>query len=147
MFDSSKGYTIDTSRMGVVKVSEGLDNILKVVGTRISRNNPLLFEVDLGFAVDLGVVSIERATIRLNMSDPTALPELTAFAASIDIPGVLNGRGYLKLDSGGGFSGQIDLTLVPIQLRVAAGIQIKSIDTNTGHPVHATGIIVHISIL
>ena len=49
------------------------------------RNNPLIFEIDLGFAVDLGVVTIDRARVRLRFEPPGAL-ELTAFGASIDIP-------------------------------------------------------------
>ena len=58
-FDSSKGYTIDVSKPGAIQVHDPFDKILKILGARLSRNNPFYVEVDLGFAVDLGVVSIE----------------------------------------------------------------------------------------
>ena len=59
-FDASKGYTIDASKPGAIQVADPFGQILKILGARIARNNPLLFEVDLGFAIDLGVISIER---------------------------------------------------------------------------------------
>ena len=39
---------------------------------------------------------IERARVRLRF-DPVQPPELTAFAAGVDIPGALRGRGYMEL--------------------------------------------------
>ena len=142
MFDSSKGFTIDVSKPGAIKVGGGLDSILKILGARIARNNPLLFEVDLGFAIDLGVVSIERARVRMRL-DPPGDPELTAFAASVDIPGALKGRGYMEINANE-FKGQLDLTLVPVQIRVAAGLGVASIPANQGGP--GTGVIVTLEV-
>jgi hypothetical protein len=136
VFDASKGYTVDVSRPGAIQVASPLDQILKILGARIARNNPLLFEIDLGFAIDLGVVSIERARVRLHM-DPPAAPELTAFAASINIPGALKGRGYLEMGSRmvdghevSEIKGQIDVTIIPVQVRIAAGLGVAHIDPN-----------------
>ena len=142
MFDSSKGFTIDVSKPGAIQVGGGLDNILKILGARIARNNPLLFEVDLGFAIDLGVVSIERARVRMRL-DPPGDPELTAFAASVDIPGALKGRGYMEINANE-FKGQLDLTLVPVQIRVAAGLGVASISADKGGP--GTGVIVTLEV-
>jgi hypothetical protein len=142
MFDSSKGFTIDVSKPGAIQVGGGLDSILKILGARIARNNPLLFEVDLGFAIDLGVVSIERSRVRMQL-DPTGDPELTAFAASVDIPGALKGRGYLEINANE-FKGQLDLTLVPVQIRVAAGLGVASIPAEKGGP--GTGVIVTLEV-
>lgn len=134
VFDASKGYTIDVSRPGAIQVASPLDQILKILGARIARNNPLLFEIDLGFAIDLGVVSIERARVRLHL-DPPAPPELTAFAASINIPGAVKGRGYMEMGSKvvdghnvSEINGQIDVTLIPVQVRIAAGVGVAHID-------------------
>ena len=134
VFDASRGYTIDVSRPGAIQVASPLDQILKILGARIARNNPLLFEIDLGFAIDLGVVSIERARVRLHL-DPPAPPELTAFAASINIPGAIKGRGYLEMGSKvvdghdvSEIKGQIDVTILPVQLRIAAGLGVAHID-------------------
>jgi large repetitive protein len=146
VFDASKGYTIDVSRPGAIQVASPLDQILKILGARIARNNPLLFEIDLGFAIDLGVVSIERARVRLHM-DPPGPPELTAFAASINIPEAVKGRGYLEMSSkvvdGHNVSeikGQLDLTLIPVQVRIAAGVGIAHIDPDQ------TGVIVTLDV-
>lgn len=141
VFDASKGYTIDVSRPGAITVAPPLDQILTVLGARIARNNPLIFEIDLGFAVDLGVVSIERARVRLKF-DPVSAPELTAFAASIDIPGALRGRGYMEMNENE-IKGQLDLTLVPVQVRIAAGVGIANINENGRK---ATGVIVTLEV-
>ncbi|PYP78252.1 MAG: hypothetical protein DMD35_12025 [Gemmatimonadetes bacterium] len=126
VFDASKGYTIDVSKPGAITVASPLDQILTILGARIARNNPLVFEIDLGFAVDLGVVTIERARVRLKF-DPLGVPELTAFAAGVDIPGALQGRGYMEMNENE-IKGQIDLTIVPVQVRIAAGVGVANIN-------------------
>jgi large repetitive protein len=140
-FDSSKGYTIDVSKPGAIQVHDPFDKILKILGARLARNNPFLVELDLGFAIDLGVVSIERARVRLNLN-PGGPPELTAFAASVDIPGALRGRGSIEMgnDSHGDFqlAGSLDLTIVPVEVRIAATLQIAQISAANGGP--ATGV-------
>lgn len=141
VFDASKGYTIDVSRPGAITVASPLDQILTILGARIARNNPLIFEIDLGFAVDLGVVSIDRARVRLRF-DPLGPPELTAFGASVDIPGALKGRGYMELNEHE-IKGGLDLTLVPIQVRIAAGVGVANIDDNGRK---ATGVIVSLEV-
>ncbi|MCC6589313.1 MAG: hypothetical protein IT168_21625 [Bryobacterales bacterium] len=141
VFDASKGYTIDVSRPGAITVASPLDQILTVLGARVARNNPLVFEVDLGFAVDLGVVSIERARVRLKF-DPLGPPELTAFAAGIDIPGAIKGRGYMEMNENE-IKGQIDVTIVPVQVRIAAGLGVANIDENGRK---ATGVIVTLEV-
>ena len=142
VFDASKGYTIDVSRPGAIRVADPLGQILQILGARIARNNPLLFELDLGFAIDLGVVSIERARVRMPL-DPVGPPELTAFAAGVDVPGALRGRGYLELNEIE-IKGQIDLTIVPVQVRIAAGVAVANIPPAQGGP--ATGVIVTLEV-
>lgn len=142
VFDASKGYTIDVARPGAIRVAEPLGQILQILGARIARNNPLVFEIDLGFAIDLGVVSIERARVRLRF-DPVQPPELTAFAAGVDIPGALRGRGYMELNEHE-IKGQIDLTIVPVQVRIAAGVGVANIPPAEGGP--ATGVIVTLEV-
>jgi large repetitive protein len=140
MFDSSKGYSIDLSGPGAVRVPDPIGQIIQVLGARIARTNPLTFEIDLGFAVDLGVVTIERARVRMPV-DPVGPPELTAFAASINVPGTIEGRGYMEINANPfEIKGQIDVSLVPIKLRIAAGIGIANIDAAQGGP--ATGVII-----
>jgi hypothetical protein len=144
VFDASKGYTIDVSKPGSIKVASPLDQILTILGARIARNNPFIFEIDLGFAVDLGVVTIERARVKLKFNDdgsPSA-PELTAFAASISVPGALEGRGYMEMNENE-IKGQIDLSIVPVSVRVAAGVGVANINEGGRK---ATGVIVALEV-
>ncbi|MEB3359851.1 MAG: hypothetical protein VKK04_24205 [Synechococcales bacterium] len=143
VFDASRGYTIDVARNGSLKVAEPFDQILRVLAARISRTNPMTFEVDVGMAVDLGVVSVERARVRVYLDEPRA-PELTALAAGIDIPGAIAGKGYLEIGDGV-IGGQIDLTIRPVNLRVAAAIEIAQISEEDGGP--ATGVYVGLNII
>lgn len=140
MFDASKGYSIDLSGPGAVRVPDPLGQIIQVLGARIARTNPLTFELDLGFAIDLGVVTIERARVRMPV-DPVGPPELTAFAASLSVPGTIEGRGYMEINSKPfEIKGQIDVSLVPLKLRLAAGIGVADISAADGGP--ATGVII-----
>ncbi len=146
-FDSSKGYTIDVSKPGAIQVHEPFDKILKILGARISRNNPFYVEVDLGIAIDLGVVSIDRARVRLNLS-PGGRPEITAFGASVNIPGALQGSGYAQVgtDAQGNsvIAGAMDLTITPINVRIAAMLEVAQIPAQNGGP--ATGIQVSLEV-
>lgn len=144
MFDASKGYTIDVSSPGTIRVPDPLGQILQVLGARVARTNPMIFEIDLGFAIDLGVVSIDRARVRIPL-DPVGPPELTALAASVDIPGALRGSGYMEINSNPfEIKGQIDLTLVPVNVRIAAGIGIANIAPADGGPATAVIIVLEV---
>lgn len=152
IFDSSRGYTIDLQSGGALKIAKPLGQILRVLGARLSRTNPLTFEIDIGLGVDLGVVSVDRASVRAYL-DGSHPPELTALAASVDIPGALVGSGYLQIgsatDSGGHtistIGGQLDLTLRPLSLRVAASVEVANIPADAGGP--ATGVYVGLNVV
>lgn len=151
VFDSSKGYTIGVDGPGGLQVNGPLSRILKVLAARVARQNPMTFEIDLGFSVDLGVISVDRARVRVPIH-PSGTPELTAMAASIDIPAVLRASGYLEIGStpgpNGGEIGEVrgglDLTLVPIKLRIKAEIAVANIPESEGGP--ATGVVVSIEV-
>lgn len=151
VFDSARGYTIDVASGGALKIADPLGQILRVLGARLSRTNPMTFEIDIGLGVDLGVVSIDRAGLRVYLDEPRA-PELTALAASVDIPGALVGSGYVQIgkvtNSQGQevavIGGQIDLTLRPLSLRIAAAVEIATIDDNGRQ---ATGVYVGLNVV
>lgn len=151
VFDSSKGYTISVDGPGGLQVADPLGRVLKVLAARLARQNPMTFEIDLGFSVDLGVISVDRARVRLPIHE-AGPPELTAMAATIDIPAVLRASGYLEIgstenDDGveiGEVRGGLDLTIVPIKLRIKAEIAVASIPADAGGP--ATGVVVSIEV-
>ncbi len=151
VFDASRGFTIDVARGGSIHVADPFSKFLKILAARLSRTNPLTFEVDIGCGVDLGVVSIDRARLRVYLEDPVRPPELTALGASIDVPGAIAGSGYLEIGPGdvpntSKISGQIDVTIRPISLRVAAAFEIQDVtDPNSGRS--ATAVYVGLNVV
>ena len=153
IFDSSRGYTIDVQGSGSLVVADPLGKILRILAARLSRTNPLTLEIDIGMSVDLGVVTVDRAGVRVYLDDPTRPPELTALGVSVDIAGALVGSGFVQLahstDPQGHpvatIGGQLDLTLRPIDLRVAAAVEIATITVEGGRT--ATGVYVGLDIV
>ncbi len=153
IFDSSRGYTIDVQGSGSLVVADPLGKILRILAARLSRTNPLTLEIDIGMSVDLGVVSVDRAGVRVYLDDPTRPPELTALGVSVDIAGALVGSGFVQMahstDPQGHpvatIGGQLDLTLRPIDLRVAAAVEIATITLPSGGT--ATGVYVGLDIV
>ena len=77
-------------------------------------------------------MAIERVRLRVYLEEPIRPPELTAFGASIDVPGAIAGRGYLEIGPGdqpgtSKIGGQIDVTIRPISLRVAAAFEMQTV--------------------
>ena len=130
VFDSSRGYTIDLAGGGGgLEIGDPLGQILRIAGARLSQSNPLTLEVDIALGVDLGVVSVDQASVRAYL-DGSRPPELTALAASVDIPGALLGSGYMRIGESNGqkvIGGQLDLTIRPVSVRVAAAVEIANI--------------------
>ena len=143
VFDSSKGYTLDMSKPGSLTVADPLGQFLRVDGAKVSRTNPMFFEVNLASAVDLGVVALERAGVRITFDDPPSV-ELTALGVGVDIPGVLAGSGYLQFGDTG-FAGRVDLTLVPLRLRIAAALSVQNIPEDAGGPATAVAVAIEVS--
>jgi large repetitive protein len=142
VFDSSKGYTLDVSKPGSLSVADPLGQVLKVDGAKISKSNPTFFEVQLASAVDLGVVALERCGVRVTFADPPTI-ELTALGVGVDIPGVLAGHGYMSFDETG-FAGRVDLTLVPLRLRLAASLAVRNIPEADGGPATAVAVAIEV---
>ena len=132
IFDTSKGYELDLADLGNLALPGRLGDLFSILGARIARLNPVTLEVDLGFKVDLGILSVDTFKIKWPIergSFPTILPS----GIGVDIPGTLTGNGSVEIirNSDGensGFSGSIDLSLVPVKLRIAASISIVKID-------------------
>lgn len=142
VFDAARGFTIDIAKGGGLKVADPLGRILRVAGARLSRTNPLTFEVDIALGADLGVVAIDRASFRAYLEEPPRF-ELTALAARVDIPGALIGSGYLEIKPAE-IAGQVDLTIRPLGLRVAAALGIAQVEEG---PRKATGVYVGLELL
>jgi hypothetical protein len=68
-----------------------------VAGTRAGSGSTWI-EVDLQFALDLGVIRITGCTLRVDFPAGSGLPgiEFRGFSAAITIPGTLEGSGMLS---------------------------------------------------
>lgn len=115
IFDPSRGYSLDIPAGSLTAVPP-LDNVLRILGVRVSRDNPTYLEVEVGLGLDLGLITIETVRVRARVDGPPLDLQLTKFGASIDIPNVLTGRGEVGMEPGG-FSGSFDVQIVPVKVR------------------------------
>ncbi len=129
-FDPTRGYDLDVPA-GALVAREPFGEILRALGFRVSRDNPAYLEVEVGIGVDLGIVDIDTVRVRVRL-DAVETPQITAFGATIDVPGVLHGSGYLSLPPGGGLEGAFDLTVVPLNIRAGAALKIAEKNGVTG---------------
>ena len=99
---------------------DGPASLFDVLGSRSGRGSMWL-EVDLRFKVNLGPVSVSGATIRATRGDDGGVTaSMRGLDASLDVPGVLNGRGAFQLEPAGGFGAELDVALVPLNLSAGA---------------------------
>jgi hypothetical protein len=129
VFDPSKGYTLDVPA-GSLVATPPLDNLLRILGVRVSRDNPTYLEVEVGMGVDLGIVKVDTVRGRLRLDAPEA-PQLTKLGATIDVPGTLHGTGYVEITPYG-FKGAFDLTVNPLNVRASAQLAVETRDGVTG---------------
>jgi hypothetical protein len=94
----------------------GPASLFDILGTRSGRGSTWL-EVDLRFKLNLGPVRISGATIRATLQDDGRVTaSLRGLAASILVPGAIEGEGSLALLQGGGFSAALDVRILPLNL-------------------------------
>lgn len=124
VFDASRGYTLDIPA-GSMSATPPLDELLRILGVQVSRSNPPYLEVELGLGLDLGIISVDSARLRVELEAPPFPPpfELTKLAASIEIPGALHGKGSVSITDTG-ISGALDVTLTSINLRASATVTV-----------------------
>lgn len=105
--------SFEVSDPGRWMIDGPLGQLLQVVATRAGVGSSW-FECDLEFALDLGVVSIQGATVRATFDDDGFTAELRGLAVGVDIPAVLRGEGRLVLGDGGAFKSALELELVSV---------------------------------
>lgn len=152
IFDTSKGYEIDISDPGLFSLPEPLGNILKVLGARFLRVNPLMLELDLGLKADLGFISVDKFKIKWPVH-PLGAPSILPAGISLDLSGILVGSGFVNIEdkiengtpAGKKIQGAIDITLVSLKLRLAAAVSLEPVsDAATGRK--ATAVFASITI-
>lgn len=128
-----------------------LGDLLGVTEVRLGVGS-IWFEIDLAFALDLGVIEVTKATVRITIEPGQGLGgvtvELRGLGAHIDVPGVIDGGGELKVGAQGDISAALDITIVPAQISawgalvidpkmtmISAGVRFA-----TGIPLFSTGL-------
>ena len=91
---------------------------LQVVGTRAGRGS-MWFDIDLAFALDLGPVKVEGATVRVVVGAGGSLSgEFRGLTVTLDIPEVISGTGTLQLLPDG-FDARLDASILLLDLNVS----------------------------
>lgn len=105
-----------------------LGQLLSVTDAR-SGTGSVWYELDLAFALDLGVITLTGATVRLTFKEGSGgLPdfELRGLAASVNIPGALKGSGSVSLGSGGTFRAGMRASIIPADIKAAGSLAYNS---------------------
>ncbi len=140
--------SFEVEKPGVWEVDGPLGDLLRVTAFR-SGTGSAWFEVDLAFALDLGVITISKAIIRITMNGSDIDIQLRGFEASVSIPEVLEGTGRLDVGSPPGtIKGALELYVVPADLKAkgslvfAGGFFFLQIDTqfSSGLPIASSGL-------
>ncbi|MEI6225736.1 MAG: hypothetical protein WCS72_13330, partial [Deltaproteobacteria bacterium] len=117
---SGLAFTFDDLKVDVVdpgtwSLSGPLGNLLRVASSRMG-NGSTWIEFDLQFALDLGVVRLEGATVRLTFDQGNLTGELRGLTAKVDIAEVLIGRGSVSVGDHGDIRALLALQIKPLKI-------------------------------
>jgi hypothetical protein len=151
LFDPSKGGSIDIVDPGAFDLDGPLGKLLGITAARIGHGS-LFFEFDMAFLLDLGVVEVSQATLRISFGEDGPSAELRGLKVGVDIDHVVVGEGELKVLDGGQIKAALDLDIVPTGVKAsgrldllpqadftAAGLALE-VEYSTGLPLGSTGL-------
>lgn len=146
IFDPSKGYELNLDDPSLFEVDGLLGDLIKVLGARVARYNPLTLEVDLGLNIDLGVVTVDELKVKWPIADPgPGMPSIIPAGVKVDVPGTLKGNGRLHLLDNG-FEGSLDVTLVPLKVRIAASLGVQQVPATAPPAERVTAVFVGLTV-
>jgi hypothetical protein len=102
-----------------------LGDLIRVAATRMGNGSEWM-EFDLEFAIDLGVVRLEGAVIRMRFApNPSqSSVELRGLTAVVEVPQTLTGRGSATIGDGGAFRAMLGLEVIPAKLSAYGSIAV-----------------------
>ena len=105
--------SVEVAGPGQWSLGGPLGNLIRVAASRIG-NGSTWMELDLEFALDLGVVRLEGATVRITLQPFSA--ELRGLTAVVDVPGVIAGKGSMTVSDAGAIRALLALDIIPARL-------------------------------
>jgi hypothetical protein len=118
------GAQIEVESPGSWQIDGPAASLLRVSQMR-SGGGSIWFEVDLAVAADLGIVRVDDATLRVTFKDDGSfLPEVRGLGVSMNIPGLIDGKGFARITPAG-FDAGLAASLVPLNLGASARLQLK----------------------
>ena len=103
------------------KVDGPLGELLRIDEIAFGSGSVWL-EATLAIALDLGIIEITQAVVRLTWDDdPVPAFEMRGLALNLDIPAVISGSGRIRLDAGVVRAG-VDASIIPIGWGASAAL-------------------------
>ncbi len=116
--------SFDIEDPGQWTITGPLGDLIRVAASRAGSGSTWV-ELDLTFAIDLGVVKITGCTLRASFSNGGLAIEFRGFSASIDLPGVVKGSGGVSIGDGGLIRAGLAATIVPINTSAVASLALQ----------------------
>jgi hypothetical protein len=116
--------SFDIEDPGQWVINGPLGELIRVAGTRAGSGSTWI-ELDLKFALDLGVVKITGCTLRASFTNAGLGIEFRGFSASIDLPGVVKGTGGVSIGDGGLIRAGLAATIIPINTSAMASLALQ----------------------
>ncbi len=112
-----KDLSVQVVDPGTWTLGGPLGDLIRVASSRLGNGSDWM-EFDLEFAIDLGVIRLEGAVIRMRFEstpDKSAV-ELRGLTAVVEVPNTLNGKGSVTIGDGGAFRAMLALEVIPAKL-------------------------------
>lgn len=105
-----------------------LRDMLRAVETAMGVGS-LWIETRFAFALNIGVVEISEAVIRVTFTGASPIPafSLRGLVAKLDIPATVKGEGRLRIEDGGVIKAGIDLEVIPLKLKASAAFAMQNV--------------------
>ncbi len=116
--------SFDIEDPGQWVINGPLGELIRVAGTRAGSGSTWV-ELDLKFALDLGVVKITGCTLRASFTNSGLSIEFRGFSASVDLPGVISGTGSVTIGDGGLIRAGLAATIVPLNTSASASLALQ----------------------
>ena len=103
-----------------------LGDLLRIVEVALGTGS-FWIEARLAIALDIGVVEISEAVIRLTFDGGAPDFSLRGLVARVNVPGAVEGEGRLRLDPDGTVKAGLDVSVIPLQMKASAGFAMKQV--------------------